>query len=88
MKEGLDAVIADLKVNHPRSEAHTERRIRLHCCPTYGESKLMAAVQDVGRARNTSSTGWRPESRARDDQPLSWRSFAAPTVSPSRATCS
>jgi integrase len=43
MKEGLDAVVADLKVNHPKSVEHTERRIKLHLTPYFGEHRRMAA---------------------------------------------
>ena len=44
MKDGLDAVLADLRINHPKSLDHTERRIRLHLLPYFGEQRLMAAV--------------------------------------------
>lgn len=44
MKEGLDGVVADLKVNHPKSVEHTERRIKLHLLPYFGEHRRMASV--------------------------------------------
>ena len=65
MKEGPDAVVADLKVNHPKSVEHTEGRIRLHLLPHFGEYRRMAAVT---MADVTEYVGaHRSRSRARDD---------------------